>query len=84
MIRICLPIPEKLYKTIKRLKIPEEIEQYFPGFMFCRFTEQHILCPEDKIKRKLYYSGKKKKQTVKNLYMANKRDLILYKTKYKK
>ncbi len=46
-------------------------------------TEQPIPRPENKIRKKLYYSGKKKKHTVKNLYMANKHVLILYKTKHK-
>jgi hypothetical protein len=33
--RNCLPIPEKLYKiTKKRLRTPDEVEQYFPaGFL---------------------------------------------------
>ncbi len=66
------------------MKTPQEVEQYFPGFLaFIDGTEQQIPRPEDKIRRKLYYSGKKKKHTVKNLYMANKNDLILYKTKHK-
>ncbi len=72
-------------KIIKRLKTPEEVEQYFPGFMaFIYCTEQQIHRPKNKRKRKLYYSlGKKKKYTVKNLYMANKDEIILYKTKHK-
>src|SRR3954471_16976052 len=28
LIRKCLPIPEKFYKITKRLKTPEEVEQY--------------------------------------------------------
>ncbi len=34
-------------------------------------------------RRRLYYSGKRKKHTVKNLYMANKDEIIFYKTRYK-
>jgi hypothetical protein len=67
LVRQCLPIPEKLYKiTKKRLRTPDEFEQYFPGFIaFIDSTEQQILSPVDKRKRKAYYSGKKKRHTVK-------------------
>jgi hypothetical protein len=84
LIRQCLPIPHKLYKITKRLKTKEEVEQYFPGFLaFIDTTEQPIPRPENRIRRKLYYSGKKKKHTVKNLYMINNEKIILYKTKHK-
>jgi hypothetical protein len=81
----CLPIPHKLYKITRRLKTKEEVKQYFPGFLaFIDATEQSIPRPENRIRRKLYYSGKKKKHTtVKNLYMVNNDELILYKTKHK-
>ena len=36
MIRECLPIPQKLHRVTKRLKTKEEVEAYFPGFMFYR------------------------------------------------
>lgn len=84
LIRQCLPIPQKLYKITKRLKTKEEVEQYFPGFMaFTDCTEQQIPHPENKIRKRSYYSGKRKKHTVKNLYMVNKNEIILYKTKHK-
>ncbi len=52
------------------------------AFVDC--TEQPIPRPKNKIRRKkLYYSGKKKKHTIKNLYMVNKNEIILYKTKQK-
>ncbi len=41
LIRQCLPIPQKIYNITKRLKKPEEVEQYFPGFLsFIDCTEQ--------------------------------------------
>ncbi len=84
MVRKCLPIPQKLYKITKRLKTKEEVEKYFPGFMaFIDCTEQQIPRPENKTRRRSYYSGKRKKHTVKNLYMVNKDEIILYKTKHK-
>ena len=73
MIRQCIPIPQKTYPITKRLKTPEEVEKYFPGlFAFIDCTEQQIPRPAvDKERRKMYYSGKKKKHTVKNQLMVN-------------
>ena len=84
MVRRCLPIPQKTYKT-KRLQTPEDLEKYFPGLLaFTDSTEQQIPRPVDKNKRKMYYSGKKKRHTVKNQLTVNKDDYILHKTTYKK
>jgi hypothetical protein len=33
LIRACMPIPQKIYNITKRLKTPEEVEKYFPGFL---------------------------------------------------
>ena len=66
LIRKCIPIPQKTYQITKRLKTPEEVEKYFPGFMaFTDCTEQQIPRPVDKRKRKTYYSGTKKRHTIK-------------------
>jgi len=82
LIRCCLPIPQKLYKVTKRLKTKEEVEEYFPGFMaFTDCTEQPIPRPKNRLRRRLYYSGKRKKHTVKNLYTSNQKGLLIYKTK---
>ena len=84
LIRHCLPIPQKLYNVTKRLKSIEEVEQYFPGFIaFIDCTEQPIPRPKNRLRRGLYYSGKRKKHTVKNLYSANQNGLIIYKTKHR-
>ena len=84
LIRECLPIPQKLHKVTKRLKTKEEVEQYFPGFMaFTDCSEQPIPRPKNRLRRRLYYSGKRKKHTVKNLYTINQKELIIYKTKHK-
>jgi hypothetical protein len=67
MVRKYLPIPQKIYKITKRLKTPEELEKYFPGFLaFIDCTEQQIPRPVNKRKRKIFYSGKKKRHIVKN------------------
>ncbi len=62
MIRKCVPIPQKIYKITKRLKTPEEVEKYFPGFIaFIDSTEQQqIPRPADKRRRRCIYSGKRK------------------------
>jgi hypothetical protein len=84
LIRKCVPIPQKIYNKTKRLRTPEDIEKYFPGFMaFTDCTEQQIPRPVDKNKRKMYYSGKKKRHTVKNQLMVNNRGHILHKVGYK-
>jgi len=33
LIRVCVPIPQKIYGITKRLKTPDEVEQYFPGVL---------------------------------------------------
>jgi len=48
-IRNCLPILQKIYNITKRLKTPQEVEKYFPGFLsFIDSTEQHISRPINK------------------------------------
>ena len=85
LIRECVPIPQKIHNITKRLKIPDEIEQYFPSFLaFIDCTEQQIPRPVDKNRRKIFYSGKKKKHTIKNQITVNNRGYILHKVGYKK
>jgi len=86
LIRLCVPIPQKTYLITKRLQTPEEIEKYFPGFLvFIDSTEQQqIPRPIDNKRRKMYYSGKKKKHTIKNQLRVNNRGYILHKIGYKK
>ena len=51
---------QKIYKKTKRLRNPEEVEQYFSGFLaFIDCIEQQIPRPTDKHNRKMYYPGKK-------------------------
>ncbi len=85
LIRQCVPIPQKTYQITKRLKTPEAVEKYFPGFLaFTDCTEQQIPRPVDKERRKIFYSGKKKRHTVKNQITVNNRGYILHKIRYKK
>jgi hypothetical protein len=86
LVRQCLPIPQKIYNITKRLKTPDEVEKYFPGFLaFIDSTEQQIPRPENNRKRKAYYSGKKKRHTaVKTQLMVNNRGFIIHKSAKKK
>jgi hypothetical protein len=78
-----LPIPQKLYKVTRWLKTAEEVEEYFLALCITDCTEQPIPRPKNRLRRRLYYSGKRKKHTVKNLYTANQKGLLIYKTKCK-
>ena len=85
MIRKCIPIPQKICNITKRLRTPDEVEKYFPGFLaFIDSTEQQIPRPVDKEKSKMYYSGKKKKHTIKNQIMVNNGGFIIHKVGHKK
>jgi hypothetical protein len=84
LVKECIPLPMKIYKRTKRLRTTAEVEQYFPGFKaFIDSTEQEIPRPKNKRKRrKSYYSGRKKRHTVKTQLMVNTKGLILHKTGY--
>ena len=85
LIRQCLPIPQKIYNITKRLRTPQEVEHYFPGFLsFIDSAEQSIPRPVDKNRRKMFYSGKKKRHTVKTQLMVNNRGFIIHKTGHQK
>ena len=85
VVKSCIPLPQKLYNITRRLRTVQEVEEYFPGFKaFIDCTEQEIPRPKNKRKRKNYYSGKKKRHTVKTQYMVNKEGKILHKTKHHK
>jgi hypothetical protein len=65
------------------LRTVEEVEKYFPEFKaFIDITEQEIQRPKDKKRKKDYYSGKKKRHTVKTQLMVNKEGEILYKSRH--
>ena len=59
--------------------------EYFPRYLaFIDSTEQQISIPIDKNKRKMYYSGLKKKYVLKIQVMVNNRGFILHKLSHKK
>jgi DDE superfamily endonuclease len=85
LVRKCMPIPQKMHKTAKRLRTPDEVEKMFPGFLsFTDCTEQQIPRPESKTRRKAHYSGKRKRHTVKTQIMVNNCGIIIHKTNHKK
>lgn len=66
LIRKRVPIPQKIYTITKMLKTSEEVELYYLCLLaFIDSTEQQIPGPAvDKDRRKIYYSGKKKRYIV--------------------
>ena len=84
LVKRCIPLPQKLYNITRRLRTVQEVEQYFPEFKaFIDATEQEIQRPKDKKMKKEYYSGKRKRHTVKTQLMVNKGE-ILYKSRHHK
>ena len=81
----CMPLPKKVYKKAKKIGTMDELLRYYPELKsFIDATEQQIPRPKNKRRRKSYYSGKKKKHTVKTQLMVNKKGLILHKTNHDK
>lgn len=85
LVKRCIPLPQKLYNITRRLRTIDEVKKYFPEFKaFIDITEQEIPRPKDKKKKRNYYSGKKKKHTVKTQLIVNKEGKILYKSNHHK
>ena len=86
LIKLCIPLPKKLYKRTRRARTIDEVEEYFPGFKaFIDSTEQEIPRPtKNKRRRKSYYSGKKKKHAIKTQFMVNSEGIIMHKTGHKR
>jgi hypothetical protein len=80
-----LPLPKKEHDKIRKLETVDEIEAMFPGFRaFLDGTEQDIPRQHGKCKRKMHYSGKKKKHAVKTQLTVNKEGLIVHKSSHVK
>jgi len=83
VVKACIPLPQKMHKKVRRIGDIEELLKYFPEMeAFIDATEQEIPRPKNKRRRKNYYSGKKKKHTVKTQIMVNKKGVILHKTRH--
>ena len=84
VLKTCIPIPEKMTKRTRKIGTIEELLELFPEMKaFIDATEQEIPRPKNKRRRKNYYSGKKKRHTVKTQIMVNKKGVILHKTKHR-
>ena len=84
LIKTCIPIPEKITKQTRQIHDLDELLKLYPEMKaFIDTTEQEIPRPKNKRRWKNYYSGKKKKHTVKTQIIVNKKGLILHKTKHR-
>jgi hypothetical protein len=84
VLKTCIPIPEKMTKRTRRIGTIKKLPELYPEMKaFLDATEQEIPRPKNKRRRKNYYSGKKKKHTVKTQIMVNKKGIILHKTKHR-
>ncbi len=84
-VRNCLPIPQKMHRLSTRLRIPEEAERHFPGFLpFTYCTEQQMPQPENRRQRKKIHFMQEENDAVKTQLMVNNQGLITHKTKHKK
>jgi len=73
-----LPLPEKIIPAISRIKTMPELLQRYPELkVIIDATEQSIPRPKDKDRQQKYYSGKKKRHTIKTQITNNKMGLIL-------
>ena len=83
LVKDCIPLPQNIHKEIKKIGKVEELEKLFPELLaIVDATEQEIPRPKNRRRRKNYYSGKKKRHTVKTQIVVNKKGLIVHKTKH--
>lgn len=73
-----LPEPSRLMAAGKKINSIEELFRLYPDLKaIVDGTEQPIQRPQDSEKQKSYYSGKKKRHTIKKQVMVNMNGLIL-------
>jgi hypothetical protein len=66
-------------KNNKKTRTFDDVEKYFPGFIaFIDSTEQQIPRPIDKRRKKIFYSGKKRRHTVKTQFVVNNHGIFMY------
>lgn len=74
----CIPLPKRVHKKTKKVGDLNELLNYFPDVKaFLDATEQEIPRPNKNKRRKSYYSGKKKRHTVKTQLITNKEGVII-------
>jgi hypothetical protein len=73
-----LPEPSKIRKGQKKINSLEELYRLYPDLQaIVDGTEQPIQRPQDPEKQKAYYSGKKKRHTIKKQIVVNRQGLIM-------
>ena len=78
LVKECIPIPKKMEDKMRKIGEIDELLKMFPDMeAFVDATEQEIPRPKDKQKRKDFYSGKKKRHTIKTQIVNKKNGLIV-------
>lgn len=78
LVKKYIPLPKRVFKKTKEIEDMCELLKYFPDMKaFLDATEQEIPKPKNKRRRRSYYSGKKKRHTVKTQIITNKEGLII-------
>jgi len=73
-----LPLPEKIVPAPTKLNTLAELLMWYPHLrVVIDATEQSIPRPKDKDKQRFYYSGKKKRHTIKTQITSNKNGIII-------
>ena len=79
LVKECIPLPEKILDKIERIRNMDELLEILPEMeAFIDATEQEIPRPKDKEKKKEYYSGKRKRHTIKTQIATNKDGLMIH------
>ena len=83
LVKRCIPLPKKVHRRTKKIGTIEELLDYYPEFKaILDATEQEIPRPKNRRRRKSYYSGKKKKHTIKTQILVNRKGLIMHKSRH--
>jgi len=78
LVKRCIPLPKKVHNRAKKIGTIEELLTYYPELKaILDATEQEIPRPKNRRRRKSYYSGKKKRHTVKTQLIVNRKGLIV-------
>ena len=78
VVRMCIPIPEKMHAAASKAKNMEDLEALIPGLaVLVDVSEQPIYRPQDDETQRKHYSGKAKRHTMKTQYATAYDGLIL-------
>ena len=78
VVRMCIPIPEKMHATASKVQSIEDIKALIPGLaVLVDVSEQPTYRPQNDETQKEHYSGKAKRYTMKTQYATIHDGLIL-------